>query len=89
MLIADTPPAAESCAPFAQVRQGLADKYGETPFSMGVVAADDGGGIFLITRNAETGTWTAIIVRENGNACGVAAGSHWREPKPAPVGKVS
>lgn len=73
---------AAHCWPYAEVQQHLTEQYGETPGHIGL-ASD--GRLLLVERNAETGTWTILLVDAQGTACGVASGKDWEESaKPLP-----
>jgi hypothetical protein len=71
--------AQEQCAPVADALAGLATNYAEAPR----VTALMGGHVLIITV-AETGGWTALEVKPNGEACIVAAGEAF-EMQAAPI----
>lgn len=62
------------CVPYAQAQQELTDKFGEAPFGAGVTPD---GRLVLGTLNAETGTWTLLVIEPSGQACAIVSGSHW------------
>ncbi len=63
-----------ACADRTQVVARLAEKYGETLQSMGLQQSD---AIMEIYASEETGTWTILVTRPDGQACLVAAGRMW------------
>lgn len=68
-LLASPAFAQDQCAPVADALSGLAANYAEAPR----VSAMMGANVLIITV-AETGGWTALEVKPNGEACIVAAG---------------
>jgi hypothetical protein len=63
-----------ACAERAQVVTRLAEKYGETLQSMGLHQSD---AVMEIYASEETGTWTILVTRPDGQACLIAAGRMW------------
>lgn len=68
------------CAPIEIIADGLAKYSGEKPAHLG--ALPDGESELAVFTNSTTGTFTIVIVREDGIGCGVATGEHWRTLKP-------
>jgi hypothetical protein len=66
------------CFPIAQATAGLAKEYGEHLAGLGKV--NSGNGVVLML-NPETGTWTLLRVTQDGAACPLLAGEHWRAAK--------
>lgn len=68
------------CAPRAKVLEALAQTFGETRRSIGLVANAQ---VMEVFASAETGTWTLIFTRPDGLACVIASGKAYeavREP---------
>jgi hypothetical protein len=63
-----------ACAERTQVVARLAEKYGETLQSMGLHQSN---AVMEIYASEETGTWTILVTRPDGQACLVAAGRMW------------
>ncbi len=63
-----------ACAERTKVVERLSEKYGETLQSMGLQQSDS---VMEIYASEETGTWTILITRPDGQACLVAAGRMW------------
>lgn len=77
MLIAPPATAAASyCAPRDKLLQQLAENYGETRRAGGV---QGGHAVVEVYASAETGSWTIVLTRPDGDACAVAAGQSWSE----------
>lgn len=53
----------------------LARDYGEAPAEQGV--AD--GALVQLWRNAETGSWTILLISPDGTVCALASGGDWME----------
>lgn len=72
-----------NCAPFAAIRDGLAETWSE---SVSVTGLASEGSALVIFASPETGTWTAVIVAPDGTGCVVASGSAfevaWADPDP-------
>ena len=68
---AASPALSAQCGEYEAVRKILREKYGEVRFFIG---ADSTGRILEIWRNPKTGSWTAVIVTAEGNACVPASG---------------
>jgi hypothetical protein len=73
-----------ACAPRDKMVAKLADKFGETLQSLGVLG--EGVAVLEVYRSEESGTWTILETRPDGNSCLMAAGSDWITPPPAPKG---
>lgn len=61
----------ENCAPHESVVAQLAEKYGETRQSMGLIQDNQ---VVEVFASLVTGSWTIIVTRPTGIACLVAAG---------------
>jgi hypothetical protein len=72
----------QACAEHSLVVQRLADKYGETLRSMGLHQNTD---LIEVYASDETGTWTILITKPNGQACLLAAGQMWEANVPPTV----
>lgn len=57
--------AQQNCAARSEVLSVLAQKYGETRQSVGMLQ----GGVFELFANTETGTWTVITTSPQGLTC--------------------
>jgi hypothetical protein len=73
----------QACADHTLVVQRLADKYGETLKSMGLHQND---GLIEVYASDDTGTWTILMTKPDGQACLLAAGQMW-EAQVTPVVK--
>lgn len=62
----------QNCVPHQFVAAYLAEKLGQSPQVMGIIA---NGNILQILGNTETGTWTALVTSPNGVSCVVSSGS--------------
>jgi hypothetical protein len=84
LVVGATPTAASAagpCYPRDAIHAHLAERYGERPAGVGVVA---GQLVELLTR-PDGASWTILVVRPDGLACPVAAGEDWKAvSKPAP-----
>lgn len=68
------------CAPsIAAVTDALKSSFGETMQSIGAM---DNGTAFVLFANPVTGTWTAVIIMPDGQACSPANGNHYTPIKP-------
>lgn len=74
--------AQSNCADRDAVAKGLVDKFGEQRIGAGVQNARR---IFEIWISEDTGTWTVLMVRADGQPCIMASGQSWREYKPVAV----
>ena len=61
----------QNCGPRDAVLTRLAEGYGETRQSVGLV---QGGAVMEIFANLDTGSWSAIVTRPGGISCFVASG---------------
>ena len=64
---------AEPCADRAEFLEVLANAYGEVPVAMGLVA--DGRVVEVFASG--NGSWTIIVTKPTGQACGILAGEAW------------
>jgi hypothetical protein len=70
-------PAAAQNAPcfgYADLMAALASGYGEVSVGYGLISPSNAVMQLFVS---ESGTWTLVIVRPDGMACGVAAGDNW------------
>lgn len=75
LALACSPAAAQgSCLPRADALAQLAEKYGETPYEIGL-AAD--GAVLELIASEEGRTWTILRTTPDGRTCTVAAGEAW------------
>lgn len=63
-----------ACAERTLVVERLSERYGETLKSMGLHQSD---GVVEVYASEETGTWTILVTRPDGQACLLAAGQMW------------
>jgi hypothetical protein len=68
------------CADRGLVTDRLADAYGETFAGGGLGNATS---LFEVWTSDETGTWTILMTRADGQSCIVATGTHWQDPLPS------
>ena len=59
------------CGPTGAVEKGIADKYGESIVGAGVTP----GGVMFLTSNPETGTFTILLRRPDGQTCVLMGGT--------------
>lgn len=59
------------CGPTGMIEKRIADKYGETVIGAGIV---DGGILFTLA-NLDTGTFTVLLRRPDGQTCIVMGGT--------------
>ncbi len=73
-LLLGTPVMAQqpTCGPFDDIQKDLAAKYGEKPLFVGL---DDRGGLLAIFLNKASETWTALVIRPDGQGCFIGAGN--------------
>lgn len=62
-----------ACSAAGMLPDLLSRDYGERPAEQGVA----GGALVQLWRNAETGTWTILLVRPDGTVCALASGEDW------------
>jgi len=65
------------CGDYAQIKDMLAERYKESPKSVGMIA--DKGVVQIFT--SEEGTWSILLTSTEGRACIVAAGHSWQDVK--------
>lgn len=75
VLLADEASAQFACSNRPEVLQYLADKYQETPVSIGLSSS---GGVVEVLSAPAGGSWTILITMPNGMSCMVAAGEGWQ-----------
>ena len=66
------------CAPRAALEKQIAREYGESVFGAGVTPV----GILYITMNPQTGTFTVLMRRKDGQACIIGGGKGWASVPP-------
>lgn len=83
LLALGAPAAAQTACMDRNVVVGrLADRYGETLQGSGIVG---GNVLFEVFASDETGTWTILATRTDGQTCMMAAGQEWSaEPQGDP-----
>lgn len=64
--------AAAQCGPAEQVLTYLAENYGEVPVGYGLA-----NGVVTQLMVSKKGTWSAVVIRPNGEACLVDSGTDW------------
>ena len=67
--------AEQACTDHATALRNLAEKFAEVPIGMGLSST---GNLDVLTVNATTGTWSALLVRPDGMACILAVGTGWQ-----------
>ena len=75
--------AAERCGPRPAVLEHLADKYGESRRTIGMMG---NGAVLEIFASTTNGTWTATVTRPDGMTCLVASGTAFEGFLPTPEG---
>ena len=78
------PANAQACTDRAALVERLTETYGERFAGAGM---QNERAIFEIWVSDETGTWTIIMSRPNGQSCVMAAGENWRGDSSRPVGE--
>jgi hypothetical protein len=69
--------AQEICLPADRAIKELRSKYGEVPIVLGIIEATNE--ILSVFANKNTGTWTLIILDEQGDyACPIANGNNFK-----------
>lgn len=71
------------CGPTGQVEKRIASEYGESIIGAGIVA----GGILFTLANPETGTFSILLRRPDGQTCVLMGGSGWASQEPTIPGK--
>jgi len=61
----------QPCGPTGQVEKRIADQYGESIIGAGVVA----GGLMFITANPDSGSFTVMLRKPNGQTCVLMGGT--------------
>ncbi len=69
----------QPCGPHGQILRALAERWGESPAGMGIVA---NGFVVEFVTNAVTGSFTVVITRPGGVTCVVMAGENWEGWRP-------
>jgi hypothetical protein len=72
----------QNCGPAEGVLAQLATKYGEVQQTGGFVG-NRPNHILVLFANPTTGTWTAVEMAPEGNACIVSYGEGWMEMTPS------
>ncbi len=65
----------QQCLPFDEAVSQLSGTYGEDVVAIGNVQS---GARMFVFQNANTGTWTVMIVSPSGNACMAGSGTDFR-----------
>lgn len=78
----EPPGVTASCVDRALVVARLAERYGETQRSMGLLNRD--AGVVEMYASDTTGTWTIIVTRPDNRSCLLAAGQMW-SPTETPI----
>jgi hypothetical protein len=73
-----------SCGDRTKVVKSLSQKYGETRQGIGL---GRNNGVMEIYASSETGTWTILVTKPNGQACLVAAGESFESLSDPLVGQ--
>ncbi len=81
------PAAAQSnCGPMTRIAAALASRYGEAPVASGLSGS---GAAIVLFATPDGGTFTVLVVRPDGTACGLASGNAWELLEPGPQGEPS
>ena len=72
--------AQQACADRDQITTRLESKYGESFAGGGLRNAKS---IYEVWMSEDSGTWTIIMTKPDGQACVMAAGTNWRKALPA------
>lgn len=70
------------CGPTGLVEKRIAQQYGESVIGAGIVA----GGILFTLANPETGTFTILLRRPDGQTCVLMGGTGWASTDAAKPG---
>ena len=81
-LVAAAPAHSQNCGARDEVLATLATKYGEAQAFVGLTGQDE---VVTIYISPATGTWTALVLRTDGMACLVAAGTNGEVRQPEAV----
>lgn len=83
LVLLASPVAAQTaqCGPYDLVVAGLAERYGENRRVAGMMGPEQ---LFEVYANDETGTWTAITVGQDGQACLRASGNNFSDTDAEP-----
>ncbi len=63
----------EACMPRDALEKKIFKDFGESPIGAGLTR----GGIFYITENPKTGSFTVLVRRPDGTACVLMGGTGW------------
>lgn len=75
------PACAQQCAGYADVANGLSNRFQE---ELAVRGKNPDGTVSEIWGNSATGSWTYIVVTPNGVACLIASGSEFKRHSAKP-----
>ncbi|MCH7870680.1 MAG: hypothetical protein IID33_03170 [Planctomycetes bacterium] len=64
----------QPCGPHGQILRTLAERWGESPAGMGIVA---NGFVVEFVTNARSGSFTVVLTQPGGVTCVVMAGENW------------
>ena len=70
------------CGQTAAFESELAEKYGETRQTAGIVGLEKSDELLVVYASEETGTWTVLLTRANGTSCVVSSGRNWTDVSP-------
>lgn len=73
----------QPCGPTGLVEKRIADQYGESIIGAGVVA----GGVMFLTSNPETGTFTIMLRRADGQTCVLMGGTGYATQEAVKAGE--
>lgn len=82
LLLAQAAPQ-QNCAPTGMIERRIFDQYGESIVGAGVTA----GGILFTLANPETGTFTVLLRRPDGQTCVMIGGTGFTTAEPDKPGK--
>lgn len=72
------------CAARSEIVEALRNRYGESRRGAGLQSES---ALFELFASPETGSWTVLITRPDGQSCAVAAGQAWRDDEPDHSGR--
>jgi hypothetical protein len=73
--------AAGPCYPRDAIHAQLAERYGERPVGVGVMA----GQLVELLVRPDGASWTILVIRPDGLACPAAAGEDWTDVSAPPL----
>lgn len=78
-----------ACGPVGPLLERLSGRYGEAAVAGGMAVRNGRPVLLQFWLNGETGTWTVIVLDEDGRGCIMAAGVSGRASPPPDAGEDS